>query len=309
MPNGPAHAMSVRGPIEPAGLGRTQMHEHVVCVFDPSFRGLVHVLDDEEMLAAELGHFVAAGGSTIVDLTLPGIGRDVAALRRISERSGVNLIASTGLFRAPFYPAWLDGLTSDRLAQRFVAELHDGIDGTDIRAGVIGEIGTGRHGISPLEERVFRAAALAQRETGAAIMTHTWYGALALAQLEVLRAEGADLTRVVIGHFGDRRDLDAQLRVLETGASIAYDHIGLEEVQRDDVRAAAVADLVRRGFASQLVLSCDVSYKSRLHWHGGTGYDVLLTAFVPLLRDTGVEEDAIETMLVGNPRRLLTLGS
>lgn len=297
--------MTVRGPVDVAGLGRTQMHEHVVCVLDKSFRGLVHVLDDEDMLADEVGHFVSAGGSTIVDVTLPGIGRDVAALKRISERSGANIVAATGLFREPYYPEWLDRLTSDQVAGRFMSELRDGIDGTEIRAGVIGEIGTGRQPISPREERVFRAAALAQQETGVAILTHTWYGARALEQVALLKREGADLSRVVIGHFGDRRDLADQLRVLETGASIAYDHIGLLEVQRDDVRAAQVAELVRRGLAGQVILSCDVSYKSRMHWHGGTGYDVLLTSFVPLLHEAGVAETAIETMLVQNPARLL----
>ncbi len=298
-------AMTVRGPVDASSLGRTQMHEHIVCVFDRSFRGLQHALDDEAMLADELGRFASAGGSTIVDVTLPGIGRDVLALRRISERSGVHVVAATGLFRDPYYPEWLDDVSSDRLAERFVREIRDGIDGTDIRAGVIGEIGTGRQGITPREERVFRASAIAQRDTHAPIITHTWYGTLALEQLAMLRAEGADLARVVVGHFGDRRDLDAQLRVLDTGASIAFDHVGLTEVQRDDVRAAGVADLVRRGFSGQVILSCDVSYKGRMHWHGGSGYDVLLTSFVPLLLEAGVSAAAVDAMLVENPRRLL----
>ncbi len=300
-----SRAMTVLGAVAGAALGVVQIHEHVIATFDRSWRGLVHVLDDVDQQSEEVAWFRRAGGGTLVDVTLPGIGRDPVALARIAEATGVHIIAATGFYREPYYPPAVAAETAPALAAHFIRELRDGIAGTGIRAGVIGELGTFRNGITPLEERVLRAAAIAQAETGAPITTHTWFGELALEQVRLLRGQGADPARVAIGHFGDRRDLEAQLRVLETGVSIQYDHIGLVDVQRDEVRAAMVADLVRRGHERQLLLSCDLSFKSRLHAFGGTGYDVLLRAFVPLLRREGVPQPAIDTILIDNPRRLL----
>lgn len=139
----------------------------------------------------------------------------------------------------------------------------------------------------------------------APIRTHTWFGELALEQIDLLRSEGADLGRVVIGHFGDRLDIDLQLRVLDTGASLGFDQVGLTDVQSDEVRARSVAMLVRRGLGGQLSLSCEMSFTTRLHAYAGPRYDVMLTNFVPLLRDAGLTQDELRMLFVDNARRLL----
>ncbi|MFN2521126.1 MAG: phosphotriesterase [Candidatus Limnocylindria bacterium] len=297
--------MTVAGPIDGEALGHTQTHEHLLCAFDRSWRGLVHILADVDVLAGELARYREAGGGTLVDLTPDGLGRDVVGLRTAAERSGVRVVAATGLYREPYYPDSVRTSTAPELAEVFQRELREGIGDSGVRAGVIGEIGTWRHGISPAEERVFRAAAIAQAATGAPILTHTWFGELALEQVDVLRSEGADLGRVVIGHFGDRRDLDLQLRVLDTGASLGIDHVGLTDVQSDEERARTVATLVRRGFGAQLFLSCDVSFTTRLHAYAGLGYDVMMTGFVPLLRGAGLTDRELRMLFVDNARRLL----
>jgi len=115
-----------------------------------------------------------------------------------------------------------------------------------------------------------------------------------------------DLKRVVIGHLGDQRDFDRLRAVARKGVYLGIDHIGWEVPQRDHQRAKTVAQLVRDGFTSQLLLSLDICMKSRLHWHGGTGYDHLLVNFVPMLRKEGVSESELNTILVENPRRLLS---
>jgi phosphotriesterase-related protein len=297
--------MTVCGPVEPAALGVTLPHEHVLVDLRHSLSKFDAILDDEELAVDELRTFKEARGGAIVDMTNTGMGRDVAALRRISEASGIHIVASTGYYTEPYYGAEVYRLTINQLAERFVDELTVGIDGTDIRAGIIAEIGTGRDFINPVEERVFRAAARAQRRTGAAIYTHTYLEQLVVEQLDILGDEGVDLSRVVVGHLGDFRRLDRVYAVAERGANLGIDHIGMSVQQTDRQRAKTVARLVQDGYAGQILLSLDICAKSRLHWYGGGGYDYLLTGFVPLLREEGVEEESIRTMLVENPARVL----
>jgi phosphotriesterase-related protein len=177
-----------------------------------------------------------------------------------------------------------------------------------VYAGVIGEIGTGRGAIAPAEERVLRAAARAQRKTGAALFTHTThFGELALEQLALLAEEGVDLRRVVISHLGDRRGIATLLPIAATGATLSIDNIGYREYQSDQQRADNVVALVAEGFLDQIVLSGDVCQLSHLHAYGGKGYDHVLRVFVPLLRERGLAEAQIERMLVHNPRRILAM--
>lgn len=297
--------MTINGPVDPNDLGVTHCHEHVLVDLRHSLSKFDAILDDEELAVDELRALQLAGGATVVDMTNAGMGRDVRALRRIATETGLHIVASTGYYTEPYYTQEVYQLPINRLADVMVQELDVGIDGTDIRAGIIAEIGTGRDFITPAEERVFRAAARAQRRTGAAIYTHTYLEQLVLEQLEILRDEGADPGRVVVGHLGDFRNLDRVYAIAEQGAYLGIDHIGMSVQQTDRQRAKSVARLVRDGFASQLLLSLDVCQKSRLHWYGGAGYDYLLTGFVPLLLEEGVEPAVIQMMLVENPARLL----
>lgn len=297
--------MTVNGPVEPSALGVTHCHEHVLVDLRHSLSKFDAILDDEELAVDELHALRSAGGGAVVDMTNAGMGRDVQALRRIALETGLHIIASTGYYTEPYYTQEVYRLPINRLADVMVQELEAGIDDTDIRAGIIAEIGTGRDFITPAEERVFRAAARAQRRTGAAIYTHTYLEQLVLEQLEILRDEGVDPGRVVVGHLGDFRNLDRVYAIAEQGAYLGIDHIGMRVQQTDRQRAKSVARLVRDGFASQLLLSLDICQKSRLQWYGGAGYDYLLAGFVPLLLEEGVDPAVIQTMLVENPARLL----
>jgi phosphotriesterase-related protein len=186
-------------------------------------------------------------------------------------------------------------------------DLLAGIRGTGVRAGIIGELGTNRHHITPAQERVFRAAARAQRQTGVAISTHTyWGGELALEQVRVLRDEGVPAGRIIIGHLGDTRTLDYYSKIADTGVYIEFDHTGIDEAQRDDVRAEIVCEMVWRGYLDQILLGCDTAYKLHLHEFGGHGYDYLLTSFAAMLEAGGLSREVIDFMLIDNPRRALT---
>jgi phosphotriesterase-related protein len=298
--------MTVLGPIAPEEMGITLPHEHLLIDLYrviPDYRG---TLDDEDLAIEELMYFKRAGGTTLVDPTNIGLGRDPKALQRIARATGVHIIMGSGWYREIVYPPYVHEKTVNELADMIVRDLVEGVDGTGVRAGVIGEIGTERDHITPAQEKVFRAAARAHKRTGATITTHTTHlGELATEQLALLREEGVNLSRVIVGHMGDRRHLRLELPIVQAGAYVEFDHIGFTEFQRDAQRAANVAKLVSEGYLGQILLSLDICFTSNLHWYGGKGYDYVLSSFVPLLKKAGLTEDQIHTLLVENPRRAL----
>ncbi len=298
--------MTVRGPVPVGELGITQTHEHVWLNAYAHYKDYRFVLEDEETMIAELGEFRKRGGRSLVEVTTPEIGRDPEALRAISQGSGVNIIMGCGWYREFAYPPEVAERTSREQAEDLISEIENGVGDTGIRPGIIGEIGTGVGHILPAEERVFRAAALAQQHTGLAITTHTTrWGTLALEQVAMLEEFGADLTRVIIGHLGDRIGVRHLLPIAERGVYVEVDNIGYADYQPEWVRADNVAALVAEGFVRQILLSQDICLLSHLKYQGGNGYGYLLETFVPLLRERGVSDGDIHTILVKNPARAL----
>jgi len=301
--------ITVRGPIHPAELGITLSHDHLIIdafkLFGEASGSYAWIMDDEDVAIAEVQRFKAAGGGAIADPTNIGIGRDPAALRRISEATGVHIVMGAGWYRERAYPPYVYEEMPDALAERLVQDLLVGVDGTDIRAGFIGEIGTERGHISPAQERVFRAAGRAHRRTGCPILTHTThFGELALEQLDLLAEEGVAAERVIISHLGDRVGIKWWLPIAQRGAWLSIDNLGFVSGYAPlEVRADNVAALCREGLVGQIMLSNDLCLIDQMAAFGGPGYDNVIRNFVPLLRQRQVSDADIQTLLVGNPAR------
>jgi phosphotriesterase-related protein len=296
--------MTVTGPIDAVEMGFTQPHEHVlVDLFD--MKGSYDtILDDVPLATDEVAAFAAAGGRSIVETTNIGIGRDPTGLAAVSRATGVNIVMGTGWYREAVYPALVLRSPARVLAEILIAEIETGVEATGIRPGVIGELGTETGHITALQERVFRAAALASVATDTTITTHTsHYGDLALDQVDLLLAEGVAAERIVIGHQGDHRDLAREMPVLETGVYLQIDHVGFVDYQTDARRADHVAEIVRAGYGDRLLISSDVCMRTQLHAFGGRGYDHLIRRFLPLLRERGLGDDEIRRITVDNPAR------
>ena len=199
---------------------------------------------------------------------------------------------AAGWYREPVYPPLVYERDTNALADLIVGELTEGVDGTGIRAGIIGEIGTERYHITPAQERVFRAAARAQRRTGACVMTHTThFGELALEQIALLREEGVSPERIVISHLGDRHDTSGLLQIARQGVYLSVDNIGYngQGYPGDEVRVRNICLLSAEGHLAQIVMGGDICQKSHLSAYGGKGYDHVLRRFLPMLRDHGVD--------------------
>lgn len=296
---------TVRGPVAPADLGRTLPHEHVFCDFYRVTGVLDHLLNDEDLALDELAALARAGGRALVEVSTPDLGRDPAALRRVSERSGLHVVMGTGWYRQPYYPPEIDRMPVEALAARIIGELRDGVDGTGIRAGIIGEIGAHAGYLTAQEERVLRAAARAQRATAAPLSTHASMYPVGLAQLALLREEGVDPARVIVGHCDTVLDADYHRAILAAGAWVQFDTIGRTHINPDSRRADGIVALLRAGWSERLLLSSDRCYRSDLHAFGGAGYDVVFTRFFDLLRARGVSDDELDLMTIANPQRVL----
>ena len=276
------------------------------------------LLTDEAVQTEELLHFKRAGGHTVVDASLPGIGRDPAALCRIAEKTGLNIIMGTGYYVGATHPEELLSMSEREIADLMVAELTVGILDTGIRAGYIGEIGISEI-FDDKERRVLRAAALAQLDTGVAINVHiNPWTTNGLEAADILLRAGVAPDRICISHIDVENREDYVFALLKKGVYVEFDNFGKEyyirrEVRnsgygcfvRDTDRVAFLKRIIDAGYLRQVLLSCDICLKNLLHAYGGWGYDHVLTNIVPMMEDEGITSDEIRTLLVENPANWL----
>jgi phosphotriesterase-related protein len=280
-------------------------------------------LEDAAIAANEAQRFKAAGGATIVDLSPPGIGRDADALYRLAVDTGLNVVMGCGYYVEPAHPPKVSKLSADEIADELIAEITSGVGPTGIRPGIIGEVGTsgvdkatGRKqgDVTEQEERVLRGCARAATETGLAVSVHLDpRGEGGDEVLDILESESLSPDRIVLGHLDHVRSLEYHQRLVDRGVFIQYDSFGREYYwDEEDVywgndawRIESLARLVKRGYASQLLVSQDVCFKMDLRSYGGYGYDHILVDVVPALLRAGVSAEDLEAVLIHNPRQVL----
>ncbi|TCL75744.1 phosphotriesterase [Rhizobium sp. BK251] len=333
--------MTVRGPIGASALGVTLMHEHIlndcrcwwhapktperqyladgfVCMEilgelrqDPFVNKHNITLDDEPLAIRELIDFAKAGGHTVVEPTCQGIGRDPRALQRISRASGLNVVMGAGYYLGSSHPAKVAAMTVGEIADEIVREAIIGADGTDIKIGLIGEIGVSSD-FTAGEEKSLRGAAQAQARTGLPLMVHLpgWFR-LGHKVLDVVASEGAELRHTVLCHMNPSHDdLNYQGELAARGAFIEYDMIGMDffyadqQVQcpSDEEAARAIARLAETGYLDRILLSHDVFLKMMLTRYGGNGYAYILRHFLPRLKRHGLDDRSIDILMRDNPR-------
>jgi phosphotriesterase-related protein len=355
-------AMTVQGPVPAHDLGLASMHEHVLCdlssyrteeadavarvgspdlAFELDSRGFLAeqgfffsssncVLDDSAAMRGELAEFKATGGRTILELSCPGLRTDVEAVRDIATATGVNVVVSTGLYIEASWPPTLAAMDEQALEDFMVTEIEDGIAGTGIRAGHIGELGV--TDLGPRQVSVLRAAARAAVRTGVAVTVHPGWdrGCDGRKILPLLTGEGLPPGRIVLAHADafftehDRRRLildprsrnirtDYHIEVLDAGANISIDCFGHDwniapndwVIESDLDRLTGLLALAEGGYASQIVLGTDVCFKMLTRRGGGLGYRHLTGTILPLLRTLGLQERDINMMTTATPAALL----
>jgi phosphotriesterase-related protein len=317
---------TVRGGIATADLGVTLMHEHVFVLSPEIMANYPEGWGDEQAredaAVEKLNALKAIGVDSIVDPTVIGLGRYIPRIQRVAERTDLQIVVATGVYTYNDVPMYfhftgpgtaLDG--PEPMVDLFVRDITEGIAGTGVKAAIL-KCATDEPGITPGVDRVLRAVARAHRATGVPITTHTHaHTRRGLEQQRVFAEEGVDLSRVIIGHSGDTTDLDYLEELVAAGSYLGMDRFGLENILSFDERVDTVARMCERGHADKMVLAHDASCfidwlpEEALplvlpNWH----YLHIHNDVLPALRERGVTEEQITTMLVGNPRAIFSTG-
>lgn len=305
---------TLRGPVDTAELGRTLMHEHVAIRTPGIGENWGELWDEDGCTESAHQKFTALearGVGTIVDLTTADMGRDIHYLKRVAEGTNLNIVLASGVYW--IVPRYWWNRDADDLAKAFVTDITEGIQRTDVKAGII-KLASDHEwdGVNELNEKCLRAGARAHRQTGVPIATHNNPPTLGREQQRIFKDEGVDLSRVVIGHVGDTSDTDYLKELMDNGSYVGMDRFGLDMILPFADRVATVAKLCADGYAEQIVLSHDASCcldwipdpraitDLAPNWH----FNHISDDVVPALKEQGVTDAQIDQMLVTNPRTL-----
>jgi phosphotriesterase-related protein len=343
--------ITVTGEIDREDLGLTLPHEHFL--FDPSrrfedlkiegkekeelFRQKVSIdnlsqlklnvlavldnviLEDIDAAIEESLEFKRLGGSTIVDQTSEAAGRDPEKLKYISEKTGLNIICNTGQYIEGLQSGYTGGKNISELADIMIGEISDGIGDSGVRAGSIGEIGSSRE-ISPNEEKVLKASAIAQKETGAPVFIHTWlWGENGRECLDIMEEAGVHLEKAVICHADGNINIPYYKEIISRGSFIEFDLFGQEWGSRDldtdewfflprDIdRVNAIIEMAEDDPKNleHILISSDVNLKMNLKRYGGYGYAHIVKNIMPLMVDLGIRQEQVNMLVYDNPKKLL----
>jgi phosphotriesterase-related protein len=311
---------TVRGPLDTADLGTTLMHEHVFVLTADSQQQWSDEWDEEARVAdavVRLQELVDAGVRTIVDPTVDGLGRNIPRIARINAQvPHLNIVVATGVYTYADVPNFFahrgPGALPDLpevMTPLFVRDIEEGIQGTDVRAAFL-KCAIDHHGLTAGVERVLRACADAQRETGVPLMVHTHpRSQTGLDVQKVLADEGVAPPNVLLAHSGDSTDADHLSALADAGFLLGMDRFGIDPGLDFDSRVGIVVEMCGRGYSERMVLSQDAAcyidwvapdlLAFMPNWH----YLHVLRDVVPALLERGVTQEQVDAMLVGNPRR------
>jgi phosphotriesterase-related protein len=314
---------TVLGKVPPDQLGPTLMHEHMVLAWPGwDLDALAQTWDLNELAATcskTLGEVMQYGIKTVVDATPCDLWRNVELDRLVAEKTGLNIICSTGMYHEAqgmstyFKSRSLAMDITTELYESFMQELTVGIGKTGIKAGVI-KVATSHGNITSYEEKVLKAAARAQKESGVPILTHTQQGTMGPEQAALLIGEGVNPERIVIGHMCGNANLQYQMSVIDKGVFVGFDRWGIESLFPDKLRKATALGLLGLGFADRIVLSqdCNAHYMGRkMVWPDSIqalmanwSYVHIFKNIIPQLKHAGITDAQVKQMLVENPKRI-----
>jgi phosphotriesterase-related protein len=300
---------TVTGPVAPAGLGTTLVHEHVLVDFVGADKVGRHRYDAEEAFRAVLPHLQALkqrGCRTLVECTPAYLGRDPALLRRLSEASGLHILTNTGYYGAAndkYVPAHAYDETAEQLAARWTAEWRNGIEGTGIRPAFM-KIGVDPGPLSPIDRKLVTAGALCHRQTGLRLHVHTGDGVAAQGIADLLRSERIPPGAYVWVHAQNEKDRAVHRRLAAENVWVSLDGVSEKSL---DAHVSAVSDLARAGHLGRVLVSQDAGWYRVGEAGGGAfrPYTFLFDVFLPALRRSGLGERDVTTIMIDNPARVL----
>jgi len=300
---------TVQGPIAPEALGFALIHEHIMCDFVGARETGPHRWVRDQVVATMAPHLHALrdrGVTGFVDCSPTCLGRDPLILLRLSLLTGLHILTNTGLYKEPYLPQEVFNLSAQALADRWIIEWREGIDGTGIRPGLI-KIAVNPGKLLPVQEKIVRAAVITHQATGLLVVAHTGDSVAARQSLDIVEAEGMDPGRYVIVHADQIPEPEVHVELAERGAWLEYDAIGTRKMEE---HVALVSRMLEWGFEDRLLLSQDAGWFHVGEPSGGEvrSYTTIVDEFIPRLMDTGVSDNQVYKLFVQNPRDALSVG-
>jgi phosphotriesterase-related protein len=308
---------TVSGPVEEENLGLTLPHEHIRSTSEGARTNFPHLYDEQAELDRAISQFKEVadrGVKTVVEPTCMDLGRDVGLIKQVADATGLQFVVCTGIYgaRYTFLPQYFANREIDDLVEAFVHDIEEGIQGTDVKAAFL-KSAVDEPGITEDVEKVLRACARASKRTGRPIMSHSHPASgTGLKQMDVFDDEGVDPAKVVIAHTGDTDNLEYIEELLSRGCYIGMDRYGIDLFLPIEPRNATVIELCKRGHAGKMMLSQD--YVSTLDWFPAEmvtqmlpkwSFTLVLDEIIPTLKESGVTDEQVDTMMVDAPRRWL----
>jgi phosphotriesterase-related protein len=308
-----AQVMTVTGNVESSDLGLVLCHEHIMASFQPYSEWLRNPVpynpsEVVEVMLPYLQRIQTLGCKTFVDATAAYLGRDATILRDLAQRTGMHILTTTGAYAADEFrhvPTYVSEGTPSSIADQWIREWHEGLDGTGIRPGFI-KLGFNGRTLSEVEDKLIRAAAIAHRNTGLTIGAHTGPAVAANGQLRILEELKIDPSAWIWIHAQNEPDAARHIDAARRGAWIEFDGIRSEEI---DAYVTRVRTLRDAGFLQRVLLSQDSGWFHIGEPRGGNvrPYDVILTEFIPALQKAGFTQSEIDTLFIRNPANAFSI--
>ena len=297
--------MTVNGPVDADTLGFILPHEHVLVDFiGADSVNIGRYVQDSAYLAIlpHLKAFKESCGQTLIECTPAFLGRDATLLKRLSTETGINIITNTGYYGAAnekFYPDHAFTETAERLAERWIAEWKDGIDGTGIRPGFM-KLSADKGPLTETQRKVVNAAAITHLATGLSIGIHNGSGAAAQEELEILESRGVSPEAFIWIHAQNEKDSMLHKSMAERGALIEFDGLNENNVER---YVGYLQFAKAQGFLHKVLISHDAGWYHVGEVRGGEyrGYSTLSNSLLPALRQAAFTQDEIDLVTMKNP--------
>ncbi|MDX1303058.1 phosphotriesterase-related protein [Photobacterium sp.] len=284
--------------------GYTYVHEHLHIDLSPQKGDSDCRLDQYDLIKKELLQLKSRGVFNIVEVTNRFMGRNPRFIEDLANDTGMNILLSTGYYIEGFFPPELYTKSAREIGREMVDEIENGIAGSGMKASLIGEIGSSENTFTDIEKKVFEAAAYAHLKTGCPISTHQSMSSMGRQQVMWLKQYGVNMNNVTIGHCDLKDNLDDIVWLIDQGCYVQFDTIGKNSYYPDTKRLDMLEVLSERGYLERVMLSMDITRRSHLKENGGLGFCYLMDEFVPTLRERGISQQGIDTMLKHNPSKL-----
>lgn len=314
------NVMTAAGPVSSESLGVTSIHDHLITGMPGWNFDACYKYDKKaalEQCIREVNEAKKLGLNTLVEATCSDLARDPELFKNVQSETGVNIICTTGLYtQAMGNTVHWQLLNNNKshsealkhLHASYMRDLTEGIDGTDVKCGML-KVATGRNPITPFEALSIEAAAMAQKDSGVPIISHTESVEIAAEMADLLLGYGADPKKVMIGHLTDTDDLDALEMILKKGVYIGLDRFGLDLIFPDKKKVKNLVEMVRRGYVNKIMIGHDYTVYNHISMMPG-GVEMpnfnlcgIFKTFIPQFKELGLTEEQIKTILIDNPRR------